>query len=808
LRVSLEWLKEYVDIEMGPDELASALSMAGLEVERTLTLGGGVEGVVVGEVREVKPHPAADSLMLAVVDDGVEVREVVCGAPNLRAGMKSPFARVGARLPAVTDKPLKKARIRGVESEGMLLAADELGLSDDHTVIIELSPDSQVGLDVHEVLPLEDIVLELEITPNRPDCMCVVGIAREVSAVTGAPLKLPPVDLEETGPEIDGLAKVILEDPVGCPRYTARAVIGVSTAPSPAWMQRRLTAAGMRPISNIVDVTNYVLLELGQPLHAFDLDLLADSTIVVRRAAPGEPITTLDGVDRQLDENSLVIADAKEAVAIAGVIGGEDSEVTDRSVNILIESAHFDPTSILLTSRRLDVRTEASTRFERGVDPGGTAFAAARAARLMNELAGGQVARGVIDAYPAEIVPPTIRLRTERANALLGTDIPKDNMARILAGLGVIVEQGEDLSATVPTFRPDLVREIDLVEEVARIHGYDRIEGTVPRGGGFDAGLTCDQSLEVALRKEFAAQGASQVIAYSFMKPDDLELLELTADDPRRRMITLMNPIAETGEAMRTTMVPGLLRIAAGNVNRGNKDLAFFELGRNFIADGDGKLPREVEGIGLLLCGDIVPAEWSQGPRPADIFDLKGILENAARGLGVEGLEFEPGTEPFLAPGRAARVTLNGEAVGYLGQLHPRVAAGFGLEDDVFVAEVEASPLLADAGERIFSPVGRFPNVKVDIAVVVEEAVQARSIEDIIWRSGGELLKYVRLFDLYRGPQVGDGKKSLAYALEFGSPEATLTDDEAHGEMDRIIDALVDELGASIRGREREGEAP
>lgn len=806
MRVSLEWLKEYVDIEMTPEELALALSMAGLEVERTLTLGGGVSGVVVGEVKEVKPHPGADSLMLAVVDDGEEVTEVVCGAPNLRAGMKSPFARVGALLPAVTDKPLKKARIRGVESSGMLLAPDELGLSDDHTAIIELPPEAQVGVDVHEVLPLEDIVLELEITPNRPDCMCVVGIAREVSAISGAPLKLPPVDLDESGPDIDGLARVILEDPEGCPRYTARAVLGVKAAPSPAWMQRRLTAAGMRPISNIVDVTNYVLLELGQPLHAFDLDNLSKNTIVVRRATPGEPLTTLDDMERQLDENALVIADADEPVAIAGIIGGEDSEVTDRSVNILIESAHFDPTSILLTSRRLDVRTEASARFERGVDPGGTAFAAARAARLMNELAGGQVARGVIDAYPREIVGPTVPLRPDRANLLLGTDVPRETMAGILKALGAEVEEGETLSVTVPTYRRDLVREIDLVEEVARIYGYDRIEGTVPRGGGFDAGLTLRQLREAALRKELVAQGASQVITYSFMRPDDLDLMEIAADDRRRNMITLMNPLVETGDAMRTTLAPGMLRVAAGNINRGNKDLSLFELGRAFIADGDEKLPREVETVAMLLYGDIVPPEWSQGPRPSDLFDLKGMLENVAAALGVRGLEFETGGEPFLAPGRASRLTLGGEAIGYLGQVHPRVATGFGLEEDVFIAEVEADPLLDSAIDRVFSPVGRFPNVKVDIAVIVDEAVQARSIEDVIRKSGGALLMYVRLFDLYRGPQIGEGKKSLAYALEFGSAEGTLTDDEAHAEMDKIIAALVGELGASIRGREREGE--
>jgi phenylalanyl-tRNA synthetase beta chain len=807
LRVSLEWLREYVDFDMSPQELADALSMSGTAVDRVLTLGGGVTGVVVAEVLEVKPHPDADNLQLAVVNDGTTVREIVCGAPNLRVGMKSPLARVGATLPAVSGKPLKKAKIRGIESEGMLAAADELGMGDDHTGIIELSPEVEVGTDVHEVLPLEDVVFDLEITPNRPDCMSMVGVAREVCALTGAELRLPPVDVEETGPEIDGLAKVVLNDPEGCPRYTAKAVVGVETAPSPAWMQRRLTAAGLRPISNVVDVTNYVLLELGQPLHAFDLEVLAEHTIIVRKAGPGEPMRTLDGVDRQLDDRSVVIADAQEPVALAGVIGGEDSEVTERSTNILIESAHFDPTSILLTSKRLGVRTEASSRFERGVDPGGTMFAASRAARLMQELAGGQVARGAIDAYPREIEPCRIELRPERTNKIIGVDLSASDMRGILESLGMTVAGNGLLVVTAPTFRRDLEREIDLIEEIARVHGYDRIPSTLPAGGGLSAGLDEKQGLEKTLLESLVAQGMSQIVTYTFMRPGDLDLLELGAEDERRRAVTLMNPLAETGEGMRTSLVPGLLRTAAGNINRGNRDLALFEAGRVFISQGQAELPVETETVGLLICGNVYPAGWAQPEKPADFFDLKGIVENVSEALGSQGLDFEPGSEPFLAPGRTARVLVSGKNIGYLGQLHPRIAAAFDLEGDFYIGELEADELITSSASTVYSPVGRFPNVKVDIAAIVDEGVEARKAAAVILKKGGSFLKSVKLFDVYRGPQVGEGKKSLAYALEFGSPEATLTDEQAHREMDRVIKALEIELGASIRGREREGDA-
>jgi phenylalanyl-tRNA synthetase beta chain len=807
LRISLEWLREYVDIDLDTDELADILSMSGSEVERVHRLGSGVSGVVVARVTEVAPHPNADSLRIATVEDGTVSRLIVCGAPNLAEGMNSALAVPGATLPAVSAEPLRAVNIRGVDSEGMLLSDAELGISDDHSGIIELGGSAQIGLDIHEVLPLDDVVLDLEITPNRPDCMSMIGIAREVTALTGGRLRMPDFAVSESGGNIEDLVTVRIEDVQGCPRYTARVVTDVEIGPSPPWMQRRLVASGLRSINNVVDITNYVLIELGQPLHAFDLELLGGSTIIVRRAADGEPITTLDGVDRELDDQSLVIADISRPVALAGVIGGEDSEVSDTSRNILIESAYFDPTSILLTSKRLGVRTEASARFEKGCDPEGTRNAADRAAYLMASLAGGSVAVGVTDEYPQKITPVAIDLRTSMVNRVLGTNLLKTEMVRILENLEIDVEETGFLRVTVPTFRPDLTREIDLTEEIARVHGYGKIPSTLPAGGGFYAGYTTAQVLETQLLQSLISQGLSQVVNYSFMRRGDLDNLQLPADDRLRVTLELANPLAETGELMRTTLLPALLRMAAGNINKGNKDLAVFEMGRVFIARAPEELPEEIETIGILMCGLAEPPGWSIEARQVDFFDLKGTVEDACHAMGVKDLNFVPDEKPFLLSGYASRVDIGDVNAGFIGQLNPQVAEGFGLDCDIYVSELFTDAILqAAAVEKEYQPVGRFPNVKVDIAAVVDESTDARHIDAEIKAAGGELLRSVRLFDVYTGPQIPEGKKSLAYALEFGSPHGTLTDDEAHAQMDRVIEALESKFAASIRGREMSGE--
>jgi phenylalanyl-tRNA synthetase beta chain len=809
LRVSLEWLKEYVNISVPPSELAELLSMSGTAVDRVIEEGKGLTSVVVGHVVEVKPHPDADNLRIAIVDDGSAMRKIVCGAPNLKEGEKYALALPGAHLPAVSDRPLHSATIRGVKSEGMLASGAELGVNDDASGIFELGKNARVGIDIRKVVSLEDVIFDVEITPNRPDCMSMVGIAREVAALTDESLRSPRVEVSEKGPPIEEIAKISINDPVECPRYTARVIRGVKVAPSPLWMQRRLLAAGARPINNIVDVTNYVLLELGQPLHAFDLDLLGENTVVVRLAHHGELITTLDGVDRQLDGRSLVIADIDRPVALAGIMGGEDSEVTERTANVLIESAYFEPTSILRTSKRLGIRTEASSRFERGTDPEGTPLAAERASQLMAELAGGVVAAGEIDVYPSPISPVSIELRPERANRVLGTQIPKDEIAELLTKLEMDVEANDLLNVGVPSFRRDLEREIDLIEEIARIYGYWKIPEALPAGGGMAAGLSSRQRLEERVVDGLAAEGLMEVWTDSFMRIEDLDRLRVPLGDRLRELVTLMNPLAETGEAMRTTIVPGLLRVAARNLNRGNRDLALYEKGRVFFAAEPGGLPTEIEYIDIMLSGKRGMFGWSGGERDFDFYDLKGVVENLGDTLKVKDLSFEVGRCCYLMPGRCAEVIGGENSLGYMGQLHPLVADVFGVAGEFYIAELALDPLLDNSGIGYeYRPVGRFPSVKVDIAVVVEDALGGSSVEDAIRRAGGEFLRSVRLFDVYYGPQIPQGKKSLAYSLEFASGEMTLTDEVAHVELERIIDELGEEFGAQIRGRELDqGEA-
>ena len=804
MRVSLEWLREYVNITLPPDELAELLSMSGTAVDRIIEEGKGLEGVVVGHVIEVLQHPNADNLRIAMVDDGSTIRKVVCGAKNLEEGKKYALALPGASLPAISDKSLHRATIRGVESDGMLCSGAEMGVDEDASGIFELAQEAPVGIDIRKAISLDDVILDLEITPNRPDCMSMVGVAREVALLTGQSLQLPQVEVNEEGPPIDDMAKVIIANPAECPRYTARVIKGARVAQSPDWMQRRLVAAGARPINNIVDITNYVLLELGQPLHAFDLELLEEETVLVRMAHHGELITTLDGVDRQLDDRSLVIADARRPIALAGVMGGEDSEVTERTANILIESAYFEPTSILRTSKRLGIRTEASSRFERGTDPEGTRIAAKRAAQLMAELAGGAVAAGEIDVYQNPVSRISIKLRPERVNRILGTRIPRVEIVDILTGLEMEVEESEVLEVHVPSFRGDLEREIDLIEEIARFYGYWNIPAGLPAGGGMERGLSARQRCEDRVIDALSAQGLMEIWTESFMRVEDLARLRVPEGDRLCKLVTLMNPLAETGEAMRTTIVPGILRVAERNINRGNKDLAVFEKGRAFIASEPGELPTEIEYIDIMLCGGNGMHGWGGDKRDVDFYDLKGVVENLGAALKVKDMTFRDGHCPYMTPGRCAEVDIGENSIGYIGQLHPEVADAFSIAGGFYIAELALDPLLDAAGSDYrYRPVGRFPSVKVDIAVVVGEALASGNVEDAIQRSGGEFLESVTLFDVYHGHQIPQGKKSLAYALEFGSADRTLTDGEVHVHLEKIINTLGEEFGAQIRGREQ-----
>ncbi len=800
MRVSLQWLSDYVDLVVDAEELADRLTNAGTSVESVERVTGGWDGCVVGRVLEVFPHPRADRLSVCRVDVGGEVKEIVCGAPNVRAGMLSPVALPGARI--ADGKLVGEAEIRGVRSWGMLLSEKELGISDDAEGVMVLEEGMEPGTDLHLALGLEDTVLILEITPNRPDCLSMLGIAREVAALTGQALRRPRIQVYEEGPPAEEEVRVEILDEEKCSRYVARLIDEVKVGPSPWWMRKRLRAAGIRPISNVVDVTNYVMLEMGQPLHAFDYHLLKEGHIIVRRAEPGDRLVTLDGVKRDLHPEDLLICDPGGPVALAGVMGGELSEVSSRTSKVLLESAHFEPSGIMRTSRRHDLSSEASYRFERGVDPDGCLPAADRAAGLIAELAGGKVRPGAVDVRARSVAPRRLELRVERAGRLIGITLNKEEASRILESLELkVVGISEDrLRVEVPTFRPDLEREIDLVEELARIYGYQRIPATLPRTSHNVGFLTREQRLRREIARVMAGCGLHEAITVSFVPGWWLEVL-----DPERRHLPpqplrLRNPLSEEASMLRPSLLPGLLEAVRFNLNRRLVDVHLFEMGRVFLPLEGRKLPQEPLRLGAVLTGRWLPKPWDGEAQDCDFYTMKGILEVLMRTLHVEDWELESGEgPPFLHPMRRGTVMLEGKEAGYMGTLHPRVAENLDIPG-AEVMEVEVAALVEAAKDLPpFKEIPRFPSVQVDLALVVDEEVPAAEVERVIRSAGGDLLREVRLFDLYRGAQIGKGEKSLAYSLVFYSLERTLREDEVREIVEGVVGALAAELGARLR---------
>ncbi len=801
MKVSIEWLRDYVNFDLEPKKIAEILSMSGTSVERIIEQNVGVSGVVVARVVHLFPHPNTSNLKVAKVDDGERLREIVCGAPNLREGMLTALALPGARIQGF-GSPIECASIRGVKSDGMLLSPSELGLSEDASTIAEIAGKVSPGERIENVVPFKDAILELEITPNRPDCMAIVGIAREISALLDVDLKMPVATFEETGPDINNLIAIEIQDKQGCPRYTARAVTDVRILPSPLWMQRRISACGLRPINNVVDITNYILLELGQPLHAFDLQLISGRKIIVRKARYGETITTLDGIERQLDSQTLLIADIEKPIAMAGVMGGENTEVTAATRNVVIESAHFDATSIFLTSKRLGIRTEASSRFERGTDPEGTAYAARRAASLMKQLAQGDIAKGEIDIYSRPWQEREIKLRGKKISVVLGIDIPAEKTRRVLERLGARVEGNDDLMVAAPSYRGDLEREIDLIEEIARIYGYDKIEDTLPPGGGIASGITRTQILTETLLDTLVAQGLTEVITYSFMRVSDLDIMRVPPEHVLRRIPVLLNPLSEAGEAVRTTLLPGILRVAQINQSRGIRSLALFEKGRVFYLDGESSVINEKDSLCIFLSGNVAPPSWIEEDRQCDFFDMKGLIENSFEFIGVRDLRFEKGSFPWLLEGRSASVLVGSREIGYAGQILPEIGESFDLDGEIYVAEMLIDWLADMPGETVqYRDVGRFPGVKLDIAILIDKSIEAGRVLSAILDSGAKHLRNVRLFDVYEGERIPEGKKSLAFSLEFASVRRTLTEDEAFLEVKKIIRVLQEKFGAVLRGK-------
>jgi phenylalanyl-tRNA synthetase beta chain len=808
MRVPLSWLRQYCDPQLSASEIADRLDLTGTEVGRVERIGvGDPGGFVVGRVELVAPHPNADRLSVCVVDDGSgSPRTIVCGAPNVAAGQTVAVALPGAVMP--NGEPLAEATLRGITSSGMILAEDEVGIGEDHAGIMVLGDGAQPGAPLAEHLPIADEVLDLEIAPNRPDCLAVYGIAREVHAATGAQLAEDPTagDADPSGTDsAEDHASVEIADPDVCMRFTARVFEDVKVGPSPLWLKAQLTAAGQRPISNVVDITNYVMLLCGQPLHAFDLDRVRGASIVVRKARDGERMTTLDGVERTFESPTVLVCDAEGPSGIGGIMGGAVSEVSDSTTRVLMEAATWVGTNILSSSSGLGLRTEASTRFEKQLHPDLAMAAQRLAARLMVELCGARLVPGTIDAYPAPVEPLVVTLRPERVGRLLGTLVPQEEIVAVLERLGFElagVESGAPQVA-VPYWRfADVTREADLIEEVGRIHGLDRLPVTLPARAQAVGMLTRAQTLRRRIEDAMRDRGLSEVVAYSFTAPATLERLRLAGQEP----VALANPLSEDHSVMRPLLLPGLLDAARHNAARGRPDAWLFESAHVYAPGGgrtDGAARRgatpavERHHLAAVLTGD-GPRGWRTPVAPGDFYAGKALLEAVLDAAGVDA-RVEPEQQPFLHPGRSAAVVgREGSRIGWLGEVHPQVAADWDLEGaTAFEVDADLLAQLAPGPPR-YRDVPSYPADVQDIAVVVSEETPAAEVESAVREGGGDLLDTIRVFDVYHGEQVGKGKRSLALRLEFRAPDRTLTDDEVAA-LRKQIEARLEAIGGKLR---------
>ena len=799
MRISLQWLSEFVELP-APEELARRLTAVGLEVEAIERTGQGLEGVVVARVLSSVRHPDAEKLSVTSIDRGDgQPLQVVCGAKNYQVGDLVPLATVGTTLPGGTT--ITKARLRGVESFGMLCSARELGLSEDASGLLILAPDLRPGTPIASALQLEDVLFEVNVTPNRPDALSHLGIAREVAAALGIPLKRPAAAPHEQGPPAAEAIKVRIEAPEKCARYAARVVEGVTIGPSPLWLQRRLERCGIRAISNVVDVTNLVLLELGHPLHAFDLDKVAGAEIVVRGARPGETLTTLDGKVRLLDADDLLIADRERASALAGVMGGGDSEISAGTTRVLVESAWFQPATVRRSARRHGLQTEASHRFERGADPGMVTTALDRCVALIAELAGGTVRPGLVDAQPKPAPRTTVRLRWKRPGQLLGLEVAANETRRILGGLGFVERDsdGEGASWEVPSWRVDVAIEEDLVEELTRSLGFQVIPETLPRLALGTPALPPRLEVEARIRAALEGQGFREVVSYAFVPPGDLEAFE-----PGVKPLALKNPISAELAVMRTSVVPSLLRTAAHNRRQGRDGVRLYEVATAFWPRaGIERDPPAVElpVVAAVLSGRRSPLSWAGAGEPVDFHDLKGVVEGVLAVLAVPASFEQAGRAVAWLHPRAAALVLGagGARLGALGEIHPRLAQAFDLPRGVLAFELDAAALLL-ASRLVpgYRSIPRLPAVLRDLAVVVDEAVAAAAVTAL---AGQEpLCEEVTLFDVYRGAPLAAGKKSLALAIRYRAVDRTLTDAEADAAHARIVRRLALTFGAELRG--------
>lgn len=798
--VPMSWLRDYVDVDCSTKEFMDRITLSGSKVEGLEVLGN-IEKVVVGQVKEIEKHPDADKLVVTQIDIGKdELLQIVTGAKNLTVGDYVPVALDGSLLADGTK--IKKGKLRGVASNGMLCSVEELGCDEhdfpeapENGIYVFPEPQAEnLGKEVKEIMDLEDEVVEFEITSNRPDCFSVLGIARETAATLGKEFKYPEIKVEaKAGGNVSDMISVDIENPELCPRYVARAIKNVKIGPSPRWMRKRLRSAGIRPINNIVDITNYVMVEMGQPMHAFDIDTISDRKIIVRNAKEGEKITTLDGVERNLDPSMLVISDPKKAVAIAGVMGGENSMITGEAEAVLFESACFDGPNVRITAKKVGLRTDASSKFEKGIDPNLALEAVNRAVQLVEMLGAGEVIDGVVDCYPKKRETWKLNYSPEWINGLLGTDVSADEMADIFEKIEIKVDR-ENCVAEIPTFRPDLEAQADLAEEVARFYGYDKIVPTLAAGTPTVGKKTYAQTITSMVKDVMIANGMCESMNFTFESPKVFDKLSIPADSELRKAVVISNPLGEDFSIMRTVTLNGILNSLSTNYNRRNEEAALFEIGKVYIPHSVPvtELPDEPSKLTIGMYGK------------TDFYTLKGIIEHLFEVLGMKDIvEYSPVSDiPFMHPGRTADVSINGVSFGYFGELHPKTASNYNIGTRTYIAVIDMWTLIDNSNlVNIYKPLPKFPAVTRDIAMLVKDEVIVKDIESVIKKKGGKLLESMNLFDVYKGSQIADGYKSVAYSITFRAADRTLVDDDVNAVMNKILDGLKNELGAELRDK-------
>lgn len=807
MKASLQWMNEYVPLDLNrpAQELADELTQAGIPVEEVLSMDPGLKKIYTGKIVEITKHPDADKLQVCQVqclsEEGEEItKQIVTAATNVAVGQIVPVAYHKSRLADGTE--IKKGKLRGIVSEGMFCSVAEFGISSDlvrpeEAQGIYIFPEgTPIGLDIKEALMLDDTVYEFELTANRADCFSMVGLSREFGIMTNQKALFPVIMVNENGESIEGKASVAIEAHDLCTRFTSRLVTNVTIEPSPLWMQNRLRNSGIRPINNVVDVTNYVMLELGQPMHAYDYDCVADHTLIARRAKAGETLTTLDGNERELNESMLIIADTKGPIGVAGVMGGITSEVTDKTTNVLFEAAVFNGPSIRRTSKALGMRSEASGRFERGVNHKYTAYAIDRAAQLLQQICPScKVSVGVIDVYPEPVEQRTVTFTAEQINDYLGTSIEKDRMVDILTKLEFgITESGDTIEALVPTWRDDVTGMPDIAEEVARIVSYDNIAPTIPVAILSSGGMTPKKALTKDVTHYLAHAGLSQIITFSFMHKDGLTNMMLPEGDSRYTAIPILNPISEEFPYMRTTLVPAVIEAAKRNIAQQNKDLWLFETANVYEPKALPltEVPHERPMACGIMMGKVTEAAWNQAQRDTDFYDVKGVVDGLLAKLGLTQYDIQPSSESYYHPGVSAHYTVNGVTIANYGELHPQVVKNFDLSGKVYMFEIDLEAVLSIIVPPFrYQSFSKFPGTSRDLAIVAPVSVTSGDIVALIKEHGGEYLESVSIFDVYEGEHIEAGYRSLAYNLQFRSMEGTLNDEDIDGAIQAIIDALA-----------------